>query len=57
MQQRFTVASLKSLQSNGYEEYLLRMSRQGRSRFAKLPPLQNGVNVNIGEIYANLERT
>ncbi len=57
MQQRITVASLKSLQSNGYEGYLARMSKQGRSPFAKLSPLQNGVNVNIADIYNNLDRT
>ncbi len=57
MQQRITVASLRSLQSNGYEGYLARMSKHGHSPFAKLPPLQTGVNVNIGEIYNNLDRT
>jgi len=56
MQQRFTVASLKSLHSNGYEAYLARMSALSYSRFAKTPPLQDGVNVNIGEIYNNLDR-
>jgi hypothetical protein len=57
MQKRITVASLKSLNSNGYEGYLRRMSEEGHSPFAKLPPLQTGVNVNIAEIYANLDRT
>ncbi len=57
MQQRITVASLKSLHSNGYEEYLARMSRQTHSQYGKLPPLQTGVNVNIAEIYSNLDRT
>jgi cyclase len=57
MQQRITVASLKSLQSNGYEGYLARMAEQNEAHFGKMPPLQNGVKVNIGEIYANLDRT
>jgi cyclase len=57
MQQRITVASLKSLHSNGYEAYLARMTDQSQSRFEKKPPLQDGVNVNIGEIYKNLDRT
>jgi len=57
MQQRITVASLKSLHSNGYEAYLARMSEQSQSRFEKTPPLQNGVNTNIVEIYNNLDRT
>ena len=57
MQQRITVASLRSLQSNGYEGYLARMSKEGHSPFAKLSPLQTGVNVNIADIYNNLDRT
>jgi hypothetical protein len=56
MQQRITVASLKSLRSNGYEAYLARVSEQSHSRFAKVTPLQNGVNANIGDIYTNLDK-
>jgi hypothetical protein len=51
------VASLKSLQSNGYEGYLARMAEQNEAHYGKMPPLQNGVKVNIGEIYTNLDRT
>jgi cyclase len=57
MQQRITVDSLKSLHSNDYEGYLARMSQLTNSRYEKTPPLQSGVNVNIGEIYTNLDRT
>ncbi len=57
MQQRITVASLKSLRSNGYQEYLGRMSQQSHSPFAKVAALQTGVNGNISDIYANLNRT
>jgi cyclase len=57
MQQRITVDSLKSLHSNGYAGYLARMSRLTNSRYAKTDGLQSGVNVNIGEIYTNLDRT
>jgi hypothetical protein len=57
MQQRISVASLKSLHSNGYEAYLARMNEQSHSRFAQVTPLQNGVNVNIADIYTNLDRT
>jgi len=57
MQQRITVASLKSLHSNGYEEYLARMSALSHSRFSKVPPLQSGVNANIADVYGNLDRT
>jgi cyclase len=56
MQQRITVASLRSLQSNGYEAYLARMSKEGNSPFARQAPLQTGVNANIADIYANLDR-
>jgi cyclase len=56
MQRRFTVASLKSLQSNGYEAFLDRIYAESEPHFGKGPPLQNAVNVNIGEIYANLDR-
>jgi glyoxylase-like metal-dependent hydrolase (beta-lactamase superfamily II) len=57
MQQRVTVASLRSLQSNGYEAYLAQTSREDHSPFAQLQPLQNGVNANIADIYKNLDRT
>ncbi len=57
MQQRFTVASLKSLQSNGYKDYLARMSALSNSPFSKLPPLQSDVNENIADVYRNLDRT
>jgi cyclase len=57
LQQRITVASLRSLHSNGYEAYLARMSKEGHSPFAKSEPLQNGVNLNIADVYSNLDRT
>jgi cyclase len=56
MQQRINVASLRSLQSNGYERYLMRTSKQSHSNFAKIAPLQTGVNANIADIYTNLDR-
>jgi glyoxylase-like metal-dependent hydrolase (beta-lactamase superfamily II) len=56
MQQRITVASLRSLHSNGYEAYLAQMSQEGHSPYAKVAPLQSGVNVNIADIYNNLDR-
>ena len=56
MQQQFTVASLKSLQSNGYEEFLERTSEQSNPHFGKMPPLQEGVNANIRDVNSNLDR-
>lgn len=57
MQQRIRVASLTSLQSNGYESYLERMRKASHSPFARPEPLQAGVEQNIAEIYDNLDRT
>jgi cyclase len=57
MQQRITVASLKSFQSNGYKEYLARMSALSNSPFSKQTPLQTDVNENIAQVYDNLDRT
>src|ERR1700733_5574657 len=54
MQKRITVASLKSLHSNGYQECLARMSEVSNSPFSKPTPLQADVNENIAQIYDNL---
>ena len=58
MQKRFTVASLRSLQSNGYEAFLTRVQAGGHPRFsdADNSPLQNDVNGNIRDIFKNLDR-
>jgi cyclase len=56
MQKRFTVASLRSLQSNGYESFLTRIEAAGHPYFGALPPLQDGVNTNISDILKNLDR-
>jgi cyclase len=57
MQQRITVASLKSLHSNGYEEYLARMSELSNSPYSKRTPLQADVNENTSQVYGNLDRS
>jgi len=56
MQQRITVASLQSLQADHYEEYLMRVSAEDHPHFGKMPPLQDSVNVNIRDVYNNLDR-
>ncbi len=56
IQQRVTVASLKALQSNGYEAFLTRTLAASHPHFGKMPPLQEAVNVNIAEVYQNLDR-
>ena len=58
MQKRFTVTSLRSLQSNGYEAFLTRIQAEGHPHFsdADNSPLQNDVNGNIRDIFKNLDR-
>lgn len=58
MQKRFTVASLRSMQSNGYEAFLTRIQAEGHPHFsdADISPLQNDVNGNIRDIFKNLDR-
>ena len=58
MQKRFTVASLRSLQSNGYEAFLTRIQAEGHPHFsdADVSPLQNDINGNIRDILKNLNR-
>jgi hypothetical protein len=56
LQKRITVASLKSFQSNGYADYLIRNTNRLTPHFGSLPPLQTEVNTNIGDIYKNLDR-
>jgi glyoxylase-like metal-dependent hydrolase (beta-lactamase superfamily II) len=58
MQQRFTVASLRSLQSNHYAEFLARIQAGGHPHFSDsdTPPLQDDVNGNIRDIFKNLDR-
>lgn len=55
MQKRVTVASLKSLQSNGYADFLIRTNAESEPHYGKTPPLQLGVNENIRDVYANLD--
>jgi cyclase len=58
MQERFTVASLRSLQSNHYAEFLARIQAGGHPHFsdADTAPLQDDVNGNIRDIFKNLDR-
>jgi glyoxylase-like metal-dependent hydrolase (beta-lactamase superfamily II) len=56
LQARLTVASLKSMQSNGYQAFLERTLAASHPHFGKMPPLQNDVNANISDVYKNLDR-
>lgn len=55
MQQHITVASLRSLQSNGYQDFLVRTRDESEPHFGPVTPLQEGVNANIRDVLANLD--
>lgn len=57
MQKRITVASLKSMQSDGYAEFVGRTSGEENPHWGALPPLQDGVNENIRDVLANLDKS
>lgn len=56
MQQRLTVASFRSLRSNGYGAFVARTLADDNTHFGPMPPLQNEVNANIRDVYNNLDR-
>lgn len=56
LQKTITVASLRSLQSNGYDKFLADNLYKFFPNFGPATPLQTSVNTNIGEVYKNLER-
>ncbi len=56
LQKRITVASLRSMQSNGYQAFLERTLTAEHVHFGPIAPLQNEVNGNIRDVYKNLER-
>jgi hypothetical protein len=56
LQRTITVASLNSMQSNGYAKFLVDVQRVSEPNFGPPAPLQNGVNANIADIYKNLDR-
>jgi cyclase len=56
MQKQITVASLKSLDSNGYGAFLTKSMAAGIPHFGDSESLQSGVNSNISDVYKNLER-
>ena len=56
LQAKLTVASLKSMQSNGYQSFLERTLASSHPHFGHMPPLQDDVNANISDVYKNLDR-
>lgn len=57
MQQRITVASLKSLQSNGYGDYIAQNMEQSVAYFGPMDSMQSYVKSNVGDVLKNLDRT
>jgi glyoxylase-like metal-dependent hydrolase (beta-lactamase superfamily II) len=56
LQKTLTVASLKSMQSNGYQAFLERTQAAENTHFGPMPPLQRDVNGNIRDVYKNLDK-
>lgn len=56
LQKRLTVASLKSMQSNGYQAFLERTRAAENTHFGPMSPLQKDVNGNIADVLKNLDR-
>lgn len=56
MKQRITIASLRSMQSNGYAEFVGRTSGEENPHWGPLPPLQDGVNENTQQVLQNLDK-
>lgn len=56
LQKSIPMASLKSLQSNGYGKLVMANQTVGFPNFGPAAPLQDGININIGEIWNNLDR-
>jgi len=56
LQAELTVVSLRSMHSNGYQDFLEQTLAASHPHFGPMPPLQNDVNTNIADVYKNLDR-
>ncbi len=56
MKKRITVASLRSMQSNGYGELVGRTVAAENPKWGPAPPLQDGVNENMRDVLKNLDK-
>jgi len=56
MKKQITVASLKSLASNGYGDYLMKSMAAGQAHFGDPAPLQEGIDGSIADTLKNLDR-
>ena len=56
LQGSITTASLKSVAADGYGDFLIANNKTYRPIFGEPPPLQEYINVNIEQIFQNLDR-
>jgi len=56
LEKTITVASLKSMQSNGYSQFLRDNAFKHSPQFGPAKSLQTGVNANIADVYNSLEK-
>lgn len=56
LQRQITVASLRSMKSNGYQAFLERTLGAEHMHFGLAAPLQKEVNGNIRDVFKNLDR-
>jgi cyclase len=57
MKKRITVASLRSLQSNGYGGWVAKTVADGNPHWGAPAPLQEGVRECVGEVLKNLDKS
>jgi glyoxylase-like metal-dependent hydrolase (beta-lactamase superfamily II) len=56
LQKTITMASLKSMQANGYGKFVEANQYKFFPNFGPAAPLQDGINTNIQEVWNNLDR-
>ena len=56
LQGSIAASSLKSIAADGYGEFLITNNKKYRPMFGDPPPLQDYINVNIEQIFHNLDR-
>jgi hypothetical protein len=56
LQAEITVESLKSIQSNGYAEYLMGNQDHTEPNIDAAARVRGGVKTNIGDVFKNIDR-
>jgi cyclase len=57
MKKRITVGSLRSLQANGYGEWVAKTVAEGNPHWGAAPPLQDGVGECVEAVVRNLDKS